>query len=224
MPENLPVLYSFRRCPYAMRARLALAISQQACVHREIKLRAQPAQLLTISPKGSVPVLDLRNGTVIEESLDIMLWTLGNHDPAGWLKLRAEDLREALGLIEHNDGDFKFHLDRYKYAERYPETLDASVHRTEAASFLMALNERLAKGPYLFGAHACIADMAILPFVRQFAAVERQWFDAQAWVALRHWLDRFLDSNLFASVMAKHDVWVVDSAPLIIDWGGQVEQ
>jgi glutathione S-transferase len=221
MQDKFPVLYSFRRCPYAMRARLALAVSQQACIHREIKLRAQPAELLAISPKGTVPVLDLRNGVVLEESLDIMLWTLSRHDPEGWLALCAADLQEARRLIGWNDGDFKRHLDRYKYPDRYPGQA-REVHRAEASLFLTQLNQRLTGQPFLFGAKASLADMAILPFVRQFAAVDREWFDAQAWSALRHWLDTFTASARFASIMDKHEVWRADAKPVVVDWVGRL--
>ncbi|MFT5287259.1 MAG: glutathione S-transferase [Planctomycetota bacterium] len=217
MQVGLPLLYSFRRCPFAMRARLALAISSQVCVHREIKLRARPPELLAVSPKATVPVLVIPDGKILEESLDIMLWTLTNHDPAGWLNLAEEQMAEARRLIAHNDGDFKFHLDRYKYAGRQPGEAP-EVHRAEASKFLTKLDQRLTKNAFLFGPDACLADMAILPFVRQFAFADRDWFDEQPWNALRNWLDTFIASPLFTSIMTKHEVWNVDSAPLVVDW------
>ena len=217
MQLGLPLLYSFRRCPYAMRARLALAISQQVCVHREIKLRARPQQLLTVSPKGTVPVLVLGNGKIIEESLEIMLWTLSHHDPAGWLALAPADLEQTRALIADNDGDFKFHLDRYKYAGRQPGEAP-EVHREKASRFLMRLQARLTGSAFLFGSEASLADMAILPFVRQFAFADRDWFDRQPWSKLRNWLDAWIASPLFESIMVKHEFWCPDSAPLVVDW------
>lgn len=204
--SSLPILYSFRRCPYAMRARLALSVSGQECEHREVVLRDRPAELYEASAKGTVPVLVLPDGRVIDESLEIMLWTLGNHDPLGWLPDTPERRAEMLGVIETNDGEFKENLDRYKYASRTPGT-DPLVHRELSARVLLALNTRLESSPFLFGDTASLADMAVAPFVRQFASADRAWFDAEPWEQLRRWLDDFIASELFVGIMGKHEPW-----------------
>jgi glutathione S-transferase len=208
----LPVLYSFRRCPYAMRARLALAASGQPHELREILLRAKPAAMLLASPKGTVPVLVLPDGAVIDESLDIMRWALERHDPASWLAPREASPGEMDALIAANDGDFKRQLDRYKYPNRYPQESgdDAAgfglKHRSDAAVWLAQLDARLDTG-WLFGAQPSLADMAILPFVRQFAHTDAGWFAAQPWPRLQAWLAAFEDSALYAGVMQKQHPW-----------------
>ncbi|MES2686233.1 MAG: glutathione S-transferase [Pseudomonadota bacterium] len=208
----LPVLYSFRRCPYAMRARLALAVSAEPHEHREVVLRAKPAEMLTVSPKGTVPVLVLPDGEVIDESLDIMRWALARHDPAQWLSPTGASAEEMEALIAGNDGNFKQHLDRYKYPNRYPQESagdDAGFalsHRSEAARWLAQLDARLRDG-WLCGRKACLADMAILPFIRQFAHTDADWFAAQPWPRLQAWLAAFEASALYTGVMGKHAPW-----------------
>lgn len=206
-PTELPTLYSFRRCPYAMRARLALAVSGQRCALREIVLRDKPAEMIALSPKASVPVLHLTDGGVLEESLDIMLWALRRNDPAQWLEPQDGTLPEMTALIAESDGPFKHHLDRYKYAVRYEEGTDPLHHRAEGMTFLGALNERLARHGQLFGERPALADYALFPFVRQFANTDRAWFDAQRLKAVQAWLAGHLDSTLFQSVMQKWPIW-----------------
>lgn len=210
----LPVLYSFRRCPYAMRARLALAVSGQRCELREVVLRDKPAALLQASPKGTVPVLVLP-GRVIEQSLDIMLWALAAHDPEGWLRPDDGDLAAMLALIAQCDGPFKRALDRCKYPNRYPDA-DPASERAAAHAWLQTLEERLAAHPdgYLFGTHAALADMAVAPFVRQFAGVDDAPWQAAPWPRLRDWLVRWQQSPLFARVMLKYEAWRPGAAPL----------
>ena len=203
----LPVLYSFRRCPYAMRARLALAISGQACELREVVLRHKPQGLLQVSPKATVPVLVLPGGQVMDESLDIMRWALAQHDPEGWLTPSHGTLAEMLVLIAECDGAFKQALDRCKYPSRYPEA-DSAQARTQAEQWLQALNARLAAHRFLLGSHATLADMAVAPFVRQFAGIDATWWDAQPWAALQAWLVQWQTSRLFESVMHKLEAWV----------------
>jgi glutathione S-transferase len=209
---TLPVLYSFRRCPYAMRARLALAASGEPHELREIVLRDKPAAMLDASPKGTVPVLVLPGGEVIDESLDIMRWALGRHDPAQWLSPAGASRDDMLALVDANDGDFKRHLDRYKYPNRYAEENAgdeagfALGHRSAAARWLTQLDARLERG-WLFGAQASLADMAILPFVRQFAHTDPGWFSAQPWTRLQAWLEAFEASALYKGVMQKHNPW-----------------
>ena len=201
-----PVLYSFRRCPYAMRARLAVSVSAQRCELREVVLRAKPPEMLAASPKGTVPVLVTNEGQVIEQSLDIMLWALKQHDPMGWLAPETGTLEDCLALIAYCDGDFKMHLDRYKYPERYDNT-DAIFHREAASIFLQKLNVRLQTSAYLAGNQPTLADYAIAPFVRQFSHTDVVWFDSQSWIRLVAWLAEFEASALFESVMQKYPTW-----------------
>jgi glutathione S-transferase len=202
----LPILYSFRRCPYAMRARLALQVAGWAVEHREIALKNKPAEMLRASPKGTVPVLVLADGTVLEESLDIMRWALGHGDPQGWLGGDDAHRQDAWDLIARNDGEFKFHLDRYKYPHRYG-LADGLAHRELAQEFLDVLQDQLARCSFLAGARFGLADAAIAPFVRQFAHTDPAWFAAQAWSNLAQWLQDFEASAAFAQVMEKHPLW-----------------
>lgn len=191
-------LYSFRRCPYAMRARMALRYCGVPVEIVEVSLKAKPAEMLAISPKGTVPVLDA-DGRVIDESLEIMRWALAQNDPQDWLL--SGDARVA-ELIEANDQVFKVHLNRYKYAERYPEQ-PMEVYRAEGEMFLRRLEELLEGRDYLLTDHPSLADVALLPFVRQFAHVDREWFAQTPYVRLQAWLQRFLESELFTSIMKK---------------------
>ncbi|WP_431096260.1 glutathione S-transferase [Polaromonas aquatica] len=217
MSSALPVLYSFRRCPYAMRARLALAASGEPHELREVVLKNKPAELLAASPKGTVPVLVLADGNVIDQSLDVMLWTLRRNDPGHWLLPPHGSFDEMLALVAGNDGEFKHHLDRYKYPNRYVEESagDAQAfaerHRVKGAAWLARLDSMLGDG-WLCGVRASLADMALLPFVRQFAQTDAAWFAAQPWPQLQAWLTRFEASALYASVMGKHAPWQANSA------------
>lgn len=210
----LPVLYSFRRCPYAMRARLALQVSGVAHEHREVVLKHKPAHMLALSPQGTVPVLWLRGAdgdTVLAQSLDIMMWALREHDPLGWLPNSDVAMADALALITHNDGPFKHRLDRYKYPNR--SGLDSGLaDRDEAAEWLHTLNARLRGQPFLAGEHFGLTDAALAPFVRQFAHVDPAWFAAQDWSALHVWLENFENSPDFLRVMQKVDLWQADTA------------
>ena len=190
------VLYYFRRCPYAMRARMALRYSGVPLSIVEISLKAKPPAMLAASPKGTVPVLVCADGRVIEQSLEIMHWALGQHDPDDWLQAHSA------GLIEDNDKTFKVLLDRYKYAIRYPEH-SMEHYRAQGVAFLQGLEQRLEHHPYLSGPALSLADVALAPFVRQFAHVDREWFAQAPLPQLNAWLERFLASELFISVMAK---------------------
>ena len=192
------LLYSFRRCPYAMRARLALRYCGVPVRIIEVSLKAKPAEMLALSPKGTVPVLSV-NGEVIDESLAIMQWALAQHDPDDWL-LQGDPA--ALALIAENDVGFKYHLNRYKYAERYPEQ-PMTFYRAEGEVFLQTLEGLLADRDYLLADHLSLADVALAPFVRQFAHVDREWFAGAPYPRLQQWLERFLQSPLFIAVMAK---------------------
>ena len=191
-------LYSFRRCPYAMRARMALRYSGVLVEIVEVSLKAKPAEMLAISPKGTVPVLDAE-GQVIDESLEIMRWALAHNDPQDW---RLEGDSRVAELIEANDQVFKVHLNRYKYAERYPEQ-PMEAYRAEGMLFLHKLDELLKDRDYLLTDHPSLADVALFPFVRQFAHVDREWFAQTPYVRLQVWLQRFLESELFTSIMRK---------------------
>ena len=192
-----------------MRARLALAVSGVDYELREVSLKSKPAEMLIASPKGTVPVLVLPGGQIIDESLDIMRWALAQNDPDGWLN---HPLDEMLALIAGNDGHFKCALDRYKYPNRYPLESNgdkytfALAQRLDAASWLKTLEPRLSQG-WLFGNQPSVGDMAILPFVRQFAHTDAAWFAAQPWPMLQAWLARFEASKLFETVMAKQELW-----------------
>lgn len=203
-----PVLYSFRRCPYAMRARLALSVSRTRCQLREVVLRAKPASMLAASPKGTVPVLVLPSGAVIEESLDIMRWALGQHDPENWLS------RDDPALVAENDGAFKQALDRYKYPERYD--VDPLIHRALGLTFLHRINARLADRGQLCGPVRGLADAAIMPFVRQFAAVDQAWFDEQSLSHLQAWLSDHLASELFDAIMIRLPSWAPGALPIVL--------
>jgi glutathione S-transferase len=201
----LPVLYSFRRCPYAIRARLALRVAGIAVELREVDLGNKPAAMLALSPKGTVPVLHLIDGSVLDESLTIMRWALAQHDPDNWLREHAASLE----LIARNDTVFKPLLDRYKYnAANTPERLGA---RTVAMhEFIAPLEQTLIASRWLLGTSVALADMAIMPFVRQFAGVDAGWF-ADAFPAMQGWLASLTRSALFDSVMVKHSVWLPGS-------------
>ena len=203
--SGAPILYSFRRCPYAIRARLAIKVSGVRVALREVVLRDKPAALRLASAKATVPVLQLPNGHVLDQSLEIMRWALEQHDPQGWLCLREQE--EALALIALNDGPFKHALDRYKYASRHPER-PVQAWRDDAVDLMLApLNRRLADHLFLLRDTPSLADMAIAPFIRQFAAVDPDWFDSAPFEPLQAWTKRIVYSNLFEAVMTKFAVW-----------------
>jgi glutathione S-transferase len=193
-----PILYSFRRCPYAVRARLAIRQAGVAVETREVLLRDKPAAFLAASASGTVPCL-VTDAGLLDESLDIMVWALRQQDPDGWL-----DMPQAgWDWIDRGDGGFKTALDRVKYASRRPpEVGDAAL--AEAVMFLRDLEAAL--GEWLFD-RASLADYALLPFVRQFAMVNKPWFDALPLPRVQGWLARFVGSDEFAAVMVKRPVW-----------------
>lgn len=204
-----PILYTFRRCPYAIRARLAIAVSGVEVEMREVDLRDKPQAMLDCSPKGTVPVLQLADGSVIDESLDIMCWALAINDPYAWVSCDTAWSGAVLALIEQNDGAFKRNLDRYKYPGRYQAEPQEDVpqpahyHRGQAEIFLRELVARLRTNAYLMGERPSLPDFAIAPFVRQFANVDKAWFDTAHAGALKRWLDELTHSPLFARVMQR---------------------
>ncbi len=197
----IPVLYSFRRCPYAMRARLALQSSRLTVELREVVLREKPEAFLDVSPTATVPCL-VTTKDVIDESLDIMKWSLAQNDPEDWLDMPDE----GWDLITKSDGPYKSALDRTKYANRYPDS-DPAEQRAKAGEFLTDLNMRI--DSWIFD-RPTIADYAILPFVRQFAFIDKAWFDQMPWPDLQAWLERFLTSKRFAGIMTKYPQWKQD--------------
>jgi glutathione S-transferase len=194
------ILYSFRRCPYAMRTRMAIAVSGVCVEIREIVLRDKPAEMLAISPKGTVPVLLLSGGEVIDESLDIMRWALGAHDPDDWLA------GDDPALIAINDGPFKAALDRYKYPHRY-DIVDIEPYRDEGMKFLFTLNDQLADKVWLGGDSVGLSDIAIFPFVRQFVATDQAWFETQPVADVKQWLNDLVTSPLFETIMKRLPQW-----------------
>lgn len=196
-----PILYSFRRCPYAMRARLAIASAGLEVELREIVLRDKAPELLEVSASATVPCLVTKTG-VIDESRDIMLWALDLNDPEGWLDMPEE----GDALIDMIEGPFKKALDRYKYSTRYDDA-DKMTEREIASGYLRQLDRQLDGNTNLFGEKPVLADMAILPFVRQFAMTDKAWFDAEPWPNLSRWLESFLASERLAHVMAKYPKW-----------------
>jgi len=217
MSDKRPILYSFRRCPYAMRARLAILSSGIEVELREVVLRDKPAEMIEASPKATVPVMVLADGTVLEESLDIIEWSLATNDQEGWLNFSDDQLAEMQALIGELDGPFKSALDRYKYENRYDNVV-AKEQRDLARPFLWKLDAMLAGKQFLFGGRFSLADGAILPFVRQYAHVDRDWYWAQEWTNLVEWLDRFLASDRFASIMTKYEKW--ESGDNGVSFGG----
>ena len=211
-PTHLPILYSFRRCPYAIRARLALRYTETTVELREVVLKNKPDEMLAASPKGTVPVLVLKDsGHVIDESLDIMSWALAKRDPDGWLD---SDKATVDQLIATNDGEFKHWLDRYKYPEHFPD-FGNDDPRENCYAILQQLDTRLTSQPFLIGDTISIADVALFPFVRQFAFVDREDFAISSCKALNNWLEKFLNSEIFQSVMNKYPAWKPGDAATI---------
>mgnify|MGYP000022803088 FL=1 len=198
MTTGLPILYSFRRCPYAIRARMAIVRKAFKVEHREVVLRDRPDHMMQISPKGTVPVLLLADGTVIEESLEIMQYVLD------WQLSEEETI-----WIERNDFEFKFHLDRYKYPNRY-EDIDVVEQRNAAVSYLDSLDANLQS----IEKNTTLSD-ALFPFVRQFANHDREWFDNQPWTNVHNWLASNLESKEFKICMNKNKQWFEGDSPVV---------
>lgn len=200
----LPILYSYRRCPYAMRARMALFVAEITVEIREISLRNKPAQMLQVSPKGTVPILVVNNQQVIEQSKDIMIWALQQHDPEEWLNVAVEERERWIGM---NDGPFKKVLDQYKYPDRHPEY--AQTHyRAQGEIYLQQLEQQLSQHRFLIGDKATLVDVALFPFVRQFAAVDAEWFASSQYRHLNAWLTYWVECELFARIMQKHPTYL----------------
>jgi glutathione S-transferase len=210
----LPIFYSFRRCPYAMRARMALQYSGVKVELREIVLNDKPEEILSLTKEATVPVLELPGGKVIDESWDIMLWAVRQNDPDSWLGEGESWLFEAEIMVEMNDYSFKTDLDHYKYADRHPEH-PMEHYRSLGEEYLQDLEEALTESRYLLGENISIADIAIFPFIRQFAFVDKAWFDQAPYPKLQVWLQTFLNSSLFDSIMVKLPTWKQGDEPAI---------
>lgn len=216
MSSALPILYSFVRCPYAIRARMALQFAGQSVRLREVHLKAKPAHMLEISPKATVPVLLLDNGHVLEQSRDIMLWALQRNDP---MALLGVDQTESEALLDENDQRFKGHLDRYKYPDRYRDDPPdcVGVHaRVKAEAFLQILEHRLQQQAFVMAENLTLTDIGLFPFVRQFANVDPAWFDTAPYPALRRWLNACVGLAQFDACMQKYPAWHEGAADTIL--------
>ncbi|PSU48172.1 glutathione S-transferase [Photobacterium frigidiphilum] len=212
-----PILYSFRRCPYAMRARMGLLLAKRSVMLREILLKNKPADMLAASEKGTVPVLILNDGSVIDESLDIMQWALQQNDPANLLCIDNPSIQSDIdALIATCDGEFKGWLDKYKYADRHPD-FPEEYYRQQGMHFLNVLEERLSTSNYLMGTAPTLADYAIFPFIRQFAHVDRQWFEQSSYPKIQDWLAKHLKSDVFSKVMAKYPLWLDHNEAFLLE-------
>ncbi|MGO2509343.1 MAG: glutathione S-transferase [Vibrio hibernica] len=212
----LPILYSLRNCPFAMRARMAIYQSQLPVLLRDIVLRDKPAEMLAVSPKGTVPVLVTNHGTVIEESLEVMLWAFSESDPADLLlSADPEMLDNMLALIHQFDSEFKPCLEAYRAAKRYHEPNLAEC-RLACEQYITQLELRLSQHAFLITDRESLADLALLPFIRQFARVERQWYLQSPYPKLRQWLDSYLQSKIFSKVMTKHELWLINRHEVLL--------
>ena len=214
MPDNLPILYSFIRCPYAMRARMALLEAKINCIIREVDLKDKPSDMLKISPKGTVPVLLLDDGTVIEESLEIVYYALDKDNSLDIKKRSRKEQQEIKTIITANDTEFVKLLKAYKYPGKYPDYSPEFCKQAIQERFLNKYEEMLKDSLFLFGTIS-IADIAILPFIRQFAIVDQEWFDNSKYKNIITWLKRFTDTLDFKNIiMSKHIPWNQSSTPL----------
>lgn len=204
---DLPILYSLRRCPYAMRGRMGIALSQQKVLLREIVTKDKPSELLASSPKGTVPVLVLSQGTIIEQSIEVMIWALEQNDPQDLMRSSEPELnQEILELIARNDNEFIGHLEKYRASVRY-RNVDTEHRRKACEGFISELESKLAQHEYLFGDTPSLADFAVMPFVSQFVRVEKKWFVQSEYQNVGRWLRAHLDSKFYTQVMKQYPLW-----------------
>jgi len=214
--ETLPILYSLRNCPYAMRARIAIFKAKQTVYLRDLVLSNKPSEMMKASPKGTVPVLVLANGTVIEESLEVMLWAFQQADPDNLMHNHINNAQsDMLMLINEFDTDFKTALEQYKCAKRYQEK-NIIQQRELCQQYLERLEQRLTKHLFLMSDKESLADIALLPFIRQFAKVERQWYLQSPYPNVRQWLNNYLQSPMFTKVMATHPLWADNHEDILL--------
>ena len=213
--NSLPIIYSLRNCPFAMRARIAIYKSQQPVLLRDIVLKDKPQEMLVASPKGTVPVLITPNGTVIEESFEVMLWALSMSDPDDLLFSGDDEMLASMQtLIYRFDNEFKRCLENYKCAKRYSET-NVIECRQACEAYIAQLEQLLTAHQYLMADRESLADIALLPFIRQFARVERQWYLQAPYPHVRQWLNHYLQSKMFSKVMTKHQLWLPNRSDLL---------
>ena len=206
-PQDSPILYSLRRCPYAMRARLGILLANQQVLIREIVTKDKPEELLECSPKGTVPVLVLPDGKVIEQSLDVMMWALQQNDPQDLLRSSNPSLSEQIHqLIQHNDNEFIGHLEKYRASVRYRND-DIEQRRNLCEVFITELEGKLAQHDYSFGDSPSLADFAVMPFVSQFVRVEKKWFLQSEYQNVGRWLRSHIESKLYTQVMKQYPLW-----------------
>ena len=208
-----PILYTFRRCPYAMRARFAIRSSKIIVEIREIKLQEKPFEFLKLSPKGTVPVLITNSGEVLEESLDIIYWALNKNDPHKWLAKGTLENQDITKLLDDLENKFKPNLDKYKYPSRF-SGVDQFFHRDKNLCFLKKLNCYLENNKSLNCEHLSLLDYAIFPFVRQFRNVDQDWFDKLNFIFLNKWINQIIDSKDFSSIMKKFKKWEPNDVPI----------
>ena len=207
MNKKIPILFSFRRCPYAMRARIAIKLCSLECEIREINLKLKNKEFLELSPKGTVPVLVLPDDKIIEESMDIIHWAISNNDPYNLKLKNLEIYNKDMDLISIFDNEFKYHLDRYKYNSRY-KGINKEEHKYKARDLLVNLNNSLKEKQWLNGENISISDISILPFIRQYRIADIKWFDEKLELPnINRWLDKFLNSKIFNNVMKKYKIW-----------------
>lgn len=212
--QQFPILYSFVRCPYAMRARLALVFAEQSVLLREVSLKSKPAEMLAISPKGTVPVLQLLDGRVLEQSREIMHWAISQNNPHD-MQNHQHDIEV---LLDENDTFFKTNLDQYKYPQRFYQENTSELGlqaRHRAETFLSQLESRLQQHSFLIGKQFSLADIGVLPFVRQFALVDQEWFNGAPYPALQRWLSAWLQSASFQQIMQKFKPWQAGDTEVI---------
>lgn len=213
--SSLPMLYSLRNCPYAMRARMAVYVSGQAVQLRDIVLSDKPVHMHQVSPKGTVPVLVLSNGEVLEQSLEIMMWAFEQSDPNNYLMSDSPNTRaEMLSLVDLFDTEFKLRLEKYRSAKRYHNE-SVLEHRLACEQYLKMLELKLSQHAYLMSHSPSLADLAILPFIRQLARVERQWYLQSPYPNIRKWLDDYLQSRMFSKVMTKYPLWLTEKSLIV---------
>ena len=203
---NTPILYSFRRCPYCMRVHMALKYARLKIILREVELSDLPSEALAVSPHATVPSLVISENEYMDESWDIVKWATQQSDPENWLGENNEYLKDAEMLVETNDYSFKDDLDHYKYADRFPEQA-MEYYRQRGEEFLEELNEMLEQNNFLLAEHITIADIAVFPFIRQFAMVDKGWFDKAPYPQLQRWLDFILETEWFSEAFKKHETW-----------------
>lgn len=213
-----PILYSLQQCPYAMRARMALLMARKKVLLRAIVTKDKPAEMLAVSPKGTVPILLFSDGTVIDESLDIMIWALKQNDPDDLLYSQSPEIYpQMLDLINDCDHQFRTNLSAYKYNKRY-HLADEIILRTQCEVFIKQLESLLQKQDYIMGDKLSLVDLAILPFVRQFASVDKKWFRQSGYPLLSDWLAKRLQSLLFTKTMEKFSLWLDCNKQFLFSW------